>query len=269
MQVDNNDTSIHRDDPDKSPQSDNISPVDQNSIVYKDALNEVEERMSAFERSTIRWTRAAVIISTVAALFVCLQWHEMRLSSADTHDLAVAAKTLSQTASESTRIAGESLRVESAIVKGGNAARCVPHVEMTRDVLNLAFSNNGKVSAKNFCSTFLISRNELPDNRVIGQSHSFDFCTDQIVSGESVGRNFPIDGLTRKQYAKVTQGQETVVISGKFQYENGFGEVIHEPFCLSYLSIHNFDGGGSTGWAQCQDVPESLRNALPPEEQWK
>jgi hypothetical protein len=54
--------------------------------------------MNEFERSTIKWARAAVIMSFLAALFVCLQWNEMRKGGADTHDLADAAKKQTITA---------------------------------------------------------------------------------------------------------------------------------------------------------------------------
>ena len=54
-------------------------------------LEEVEEKISAFERSTLRWAKAAVLISCLAAGFVCLQWYEMHASGGDTHNLAVAA----------------------------------------------------------------------------------------------------------------------------------------------------------------------------------
>lgn len=48
--------------------------------------------MTGFERATLRWARAAVIMSGLAAIFVCLQWWEMHTASADTHNLAVAAR---------------------------------------------------------------------------------------------------------------------------------------------------------------------------------
>lgn len=51
-----------------------------------------EREMTAFELSTIRWARLAVFMSLMAAIFVCLQWCEMRRGGADTHDLAEAAK---------------------------------------------------------------------------------------------------------------------------------------------------------------------------------
>lgn len=47
--------------------------------------------MTGFERATLRWAKAAVIMSLLAAIFVCLQWWEMRSGGKDTHELAVAA----------------------------------------------------------------------------------------------------------------------------------------------------------------------------------
>lgn len=54
-------------------------------------LTEVGKQMSGFEKATLRWARAAVIMSGLAAAFVCLQWWEMHTGGKDTHDLAVAA----------------------------------------------------------------------------------------------------------------------------------------------------------------------------------
>ncbi|HEX4032394.1 MAG TPA: hypothetical protein VHX20_18660 [Terracidiphilus sp.] len=54
-------------------------------------LEDVEKQMTGFERATLRWARAAVIMSGLAAIFVCLQWWEMHAGSKDTHNLAVAA----------------------------------------------------------------------------------------------------------------------------------------------------------------------------------
>lgn len=54
-------------------------------------LQEVERKMSGFERSTLRWTRASFFIVLATAVFIALQWLEMRSGGSDTHDLAVAA----------------------------------------------------------------------------------------------------------------------------------------------------------------------------------
>ena len=55
-------------------------------------LEKVEQQMSGFEKATLRWAKIAVIMSALAALFVCAQWYEMHAGGQDTHDLAAAAK---------------------------------------------------------------------------------------------------------------------------------------------------------------------------------
>jgi hypothetical protein len=55
-------------------------------------FDKVEKRMSGFERSTLRWTRASFIVVLATAMFIALQWNEMRTGGEDTHTLAVAAK---------------------------------------------------------------------------------------------------------------------------------------------------------------------------------
>lgn len=55
-------------------------------------LADVGERMTGFERATLRWAKIAVLMSGLAALFVCAQWYEMHAGARDTHDLALASK---------------------------------------------------------------------------------------------------------------------------------------------------------------------------------
>jgi len=57
---------------------------------------DIEERMSAFERSSLRWTRGMVVVTLATGIFIALQWWEIRTGSVDTHALAVAAKSQSE-----------------------------------------------------------------------------------------------------------------------------------------------------------------------------
>jgi hypothetical protein len=66
------------------------APHDDLTQVKKD-LAETEKKMSGFEKSTLRWTRASFIVILFTGLFIALQWLEMRSGGKDTHDLAVAA----------------------------------------------------------------------------------------------------------------------------------------------------------------------------------
>jgi hypothetical protein len=59
--------------------------------IPESSLNNAPREMNEFERSTIRWARVAVVLSALAAVFVCLQWWEMHTGGVDTKALAKAA----------------------------------------------------------------------------------------------------------------------------------------------------------------------------------
>lgn len=73
------------------------NPAEQSAT---ESLAEVERKMSVFERSTLRWTKATFFILAGTCLFIGFQWKEMRSGSADTHDLAVAAGKQAEAASK-------------------------------------------------------------------------------------------------------------------------------------------------------------------------
>lgn len=56
-------------------------------------LSDFEKQMTGFERATLRWAKIAVLLSALAAAFVCAQWYEMHKGGEDTHALAQAADT--------------------------------------------------------------------------------------------------------------------------------------------------------------------------------
>jgi hypothetical protein len=57
-----------------------------------DAEDEIEGRMSAFERASLRWSIAMFAVTLGTGIFIGLQWYEIKTGSADTHELAVQAK---------------------------------------------------------------------------------------------------------------------------------------------------------------------------------
>jgi hypothetical protein len=61
----------------------------------EDSDARIGSRMSNFERATLRWTGAMVLVTLGTGVFIGLQWREIRSSSVDTHELAVAAKSQS------------------------------------------------------------------------------------------------------------------------------------------------------------------------------
>jgi len=55
-------------------------------------LANVEERMSSFERSTLRLGRYGLAVTVLTGIFIALQWYEMHSGASDTRTLAESAK---------------------------------------------------------------------------------------------------------------------------------------------------------------------------------
>jgi hypothetical protein len=71
------------------PQSVTPTPPAPNAAQHlKTAEEDMKERMSAFERSTVRLTQISIGVAIVVGLAVFAQWWEMHTSGVDTHALA-------------------------------------------------------------------------------------------------------------------------------------------------------------------------------------
>lgn len=69
------------------------------------AETKIEGRMSTFERSTLRWTKAMFGVTAATALFIGFQWHEMHTGAIDTHTLAESAKKQAENTAQQLGIA--------------------------------------------------------------------------------------------------------------------------------------------------------------------
>jgi hypothetical protein len=99
----------------------NASPAENTT---ENELDAIEKELSGFEKATLRWAKVAVLLSGLAALFVCAQWLEMHTSSRDTHDLAIAAgKQADAAKAQSDQAIQQTDKMEKSLVKTDNLIR--------------------------------------------------------------------------------------------------------------------------------------------------
>src|SRR2546425_12981878 len=85
---DQNPTTTNQTEPNPAPPPPDVSepshaPAAQPATAQQ--LADVEQLTTGFEKATLRWARIAVVMSGLAALFVCAQWYEMRRQSQFSH----------------------------------------------------------------------------------------------------------------------------------------------------------------------------------------
>jgi hypothetical protein len=55
--------------------------------------------------------------------------------------------------------------------------------------------------------------------------------------------------------------QQTVTIKGLLTFDNGFGDIINEPICVSWLEYRFSGAPPMVGFVPCEDFPALLRKA--------
>lgn len=188
-------------------------------------LTEVEKQMSGFEKSTLRWARVAVLMSFLAALFVCAQWYEMHTSGADTHNLALAAKeqaTLMRKQLKS--LQGALLQFEFAGLKS--------------DGFHVNVSNAHEFAATDVTIKVTVTEYSLQQGP-FGQSIVQQFSPHSIVRETP----FPIDVPIPWPYELKYTGNEpwpsdkTVQIKVEYTYNDGIDDAVPGSFCYVWLPV--------------------------------
>jgi hypothetical protein len=110
--------------------------------------------------------------------------------------------------------------------------------------VNIGFANHGK-TATTLLAHYDITLESLPSEkqlRIVGS----ETVTDSIPrEGEPKMPNhfYEIDGFTGEDLALYRSSQEGIRISGTFQYDDGFGEIISKQFCLVSASFQVMECG--------------------------
>lgn len=183
---------------------------------------------------------------------------------------AIAARELDQIKKANT-LAQEANNLSRMLVSGTEGAQVPqPTVYMEQSELVLRFRNIGKVPALHLAGDIEISKHSLPDYKQIGPGQKFTIEISQVpvVLGPSPQR-FIVAGFGKADAYEIEQGRETITVRGAFTYDNGFGIMMPETFCVTQMTVHYFKNAGQwSGWPDCQDMRSNLKMALPPDQRW-
>jgi cell division protein FtsL len=135
-------------------------------------LTDVEKQMTGFEKSTLRWAKVAVLMSFLAAIFVCAQWYEMHSCAGDTHELAVAAKTQSDITKRVTEANFEA-------ICDMHTETNLPEMQQTTDIVN-----TGGVNALTVIAHLEVTRNSLPDLNPLAPIETIELKEPEILKNQ-------------------------------------------------------------------------------------
>jgi hypothetical protein len=122
-------------------------------------------------------------------------------------------------------------------------------------------SNQGRVDVLNFDGSFQIARTSMRTGKVSWKSEPIKLHKAQIASGMSIATYEKVADLSPKdkQFGSLENLTETIIVSGQFQYEDGFGDIAHDSTCIQFIGLR-LDNGQYRGITPvpCNEVPLML-----------
>jgi hypothetical protein len=225
-------------------------------------FQDVEERMTAFERSTVRWTRVAVGVSILAAIFICLQWKVMsdtlgemkRSGEASTNQLWQAignmnwmARTADGSLHQAQQSFGAAVDQSRLDQRAWLGIGTIDIGEMHAPdpiAINIQVVNSGKTIAKEAVFPVGVVATDIPiDIARFVKTHPYKRAPDErgfLPGGQIVFPNLPIT-ITAKSgstdalgITSVQTGAKNLYVYGDIQYKDVFEKRHTTRFCGVY-----------------------------------
>jgi hypothetical protein len=212
------------------------------------------------------WTFLATVGTFVAvaayAVITYLQWHTMDATFNQIQKQTAATITAANAATEQTKLLRQQLIGTQAAL-----LRVDFDINATgiRIVVQLHSSNNGtRVTATKVQFVGTAIRKHIPDMRQIGGVDRLDWKGPDVpgsgMPGGGAQRQFVLTGYTQNSLNDTYHFRQRVTIQGRFSYDNGFGDIMTEDICTSWLRDAPIDPGaperpgGPPGWVPCDQV---------------
>jgi hypothetical protein len=140
--------------------------------------------------------------------------------------------------------------------KGTRAALVVFSYRIDTEELTLSADNGGPSKAENVTAHIVLTRRTWPDKKLVGASLSFTV-PPQLVNqlgfiwGNRLEKKFSLEGISKKDWDAILQGEQFITVELGGSYDNGFREKIEPPkICESLIWLsplkwkNNQSGGG-------------------------
>jgi hypothetical protein len=270
-----------------------VPPLTHKSTPYKEKAKKYEKVAAAYAGIAFRWSKKAlgsanfwIAVATIAMAVTTMvythyarkQWEAMD-SQVKTMKCQLTEMSKQTTVMRQQTVGTYAAAIPKTIPWPRTIGNDLEFLNYTG--IGLSYTNVGKVKATNFIAEATLTRQSLPSYKPLGVAQHKSISRPQIRPNDQNGPNgmmddadirFDTEMLTQNDLTLLSDSRETLEIRGYFQYEDGFGDIVHEPICFLYVvrAQHVFPSGPSTGggggeWFPCDDAKMLMRQA----QEWK
>jgi hypothetical protein len=129
----------------------------------------------------------------------------------------------------------------------------------------IVIENTGHVVGTHVHASVDVTQKRLPDQTDIGKPQHFEIDRPQVApASENYGtfsRTYSLPDYTPALAAALQRStkEQTVLVSGDFSYDNGFGELSKKPFCWIWFAHPAIGNSSDQSWFDCTAFPAKLR----------
>jgi hypothetical protein len=226
-------------------------------------------------QNSLRW--ATWLAFAAAAVYAAIAAYQLNTSN---KQLTAMNRTYSQIEKQTALMRQQIVGSEAAAVR----AETTPQAFFDRSellnwiTLGINFTNFGKVATGKFIAEATLTRQGLPGYKPISvldreQLHVPRIMPDLQTGPAGVGRDIAHlafhTALTQKDMEQLLASKEALEVAGYFEYDNGFGDTMHQPFCYLYMvspsTIIQQGDLSVRGWVSCDEGKPRMSLAL----KWK
>ncbi len=154
---------------------------------------------------------------------------------------------------------------EAAVINPNDVARV--SLSSPYASIDFYFQNTGHVNARNVNVTFSVRRITVPYIKTIGHTFTGEFSR-QIVrpldpsdpnKGPDIRFAIPVSS---EQLLFIQQSKQTIEVSGKLAYDDGFGDAINVPFCERFFTYKVGSWIGDARIVRCDEWIDAYQGEI-------
>ncbi len=217
--------------------------VPQSTINHNDSQKHKQE---CRQRWKFRFQTLTVIVITLYTIIAGIQACQMRR------------------ATEAARESTDLLRKQLVGTQAANVALRLSIYP--NNALSVMFDHRGVVAAREVRFVFHAIRKRIPGLEEIEAAITHT-AYEPILSPQQIyaPKEYSLPGFTPSVMDAIRRTEQTIMVTGQFSYDNGFGDMHREEICMYWLTgIPNrtSDQGGANEFFPCEDFPVRLSNVL-------
>jgi hypothetical protein len=215
-----------------------------------------------------------IVLAIIGILALCIYHGQLTAMKGQLDEMGKQSKQLQK---QTTLIQDETIGSKGAVLQFAPLLTVLANKEDGPALISTVKAAGGRITANNIVLKVTAQRIVLPSMKPIGSPIQCDIAAPQLASFDhenGIVKVCELPGFSTTAADEVMYTRQSVTISGHLTYENGFGRVITQPICQTFMGYRykgetkspngstNLISGEDDSFHDCDDFDRILRRAM-------